>query len=162
MVKAVSNKIIAVCGSSSVDDRGAELAREVGRLIARKGCSLVCGGLSGVMEACCRGAREEGGMTIGILPGTSREDANPYVDVPIVTGLGHARNLIIVQTAHAVIALPGGPGTLSEIALALKVGTPVVALEDWDEISDIEHASTPAEAVNSAIQLASKNRGYKR
>jgi len=158
MVKKMPDKIIAVCGSSSVDDRGAELAREVGRLIARKGCSLVCGGLGGVMEACCRGAREEGGMTIGILPGTSREDANPYVDVPIVTGLGHARNLIIVQTAHAVIALPGGPGTLSEIALALKVGAPVVALDDWEEISDIEHASSPAEAVNAAIQLASKNR----
>ena len=159
--KISSTKIIAVCGSSDVDRSGSERAREVGRLLARKGCSLICGGLGGVMEASCRGAKEEGGMTIGILPGNRREDANPYVDVPIVTGMGHARNLIIVQSAHAVIALPGGPGTLSEIALALKAGTPVVALDAWDEINGIHHSSSPHEAVETVIKLADKNRGLR-
>ena len=152
-------KIIAVCGSSVVDGDGEKRAYEVGRSIAQAGCILVCGGLEGVMEASCRGAKEEGGLTIGILPGSRREDANPHVDIAVVTGIGQARNLVIVQTAHAVIALPGGAGTMSEIALALKTGTPVVALDAWDEISGIDHASSPAEAVNAAIKLAARDRG---
>ncbi len=152
------SKIIAVCGSSVVDGEGENRARQVGRLIARQGFALVCGGLGGVMEASCSGAKEEGGITIGILPGSHREDANPFVDVPIVTGIGHARNSIIVQTANAVIALPGGAGTMSEISLALKVGTPVVALDAWKEISGIKHASSPAEAVDIATKVVMENR----
>lgn len=151
-------KIIAVCGAGSTDTQGANRAFEVGRSIASHGCALVCGGLGGVMEASCKGAKEAGGLTIGILPGSDPRDANDYVDIPIVTGMGHARNVIIVQTADAVIALPGGAGTRSEIALAMKAGAPVVALDAWEEIREIEHASSPSEAVNLAVKL-SQDRG---
>ncbi len=147
-------KIIGVCGGGTVDLEGRERAGEVGRLIAMSGCSLVCGGLGGAMKASCEGAKKAGGLTIGILPGKSRNDANSFIDVPVVTGMGHARNVIIVQTANAVIALPGEAGTHSEIALALKVGTPVVALDAWHEIKEIEHASSAEEAVKLAVELA--------
>lgn len=149
--------IIGVCGSSEVDRKGAERAEKVGRLIAENGWALVCGGLGGVMEAACRGAKEAGGLTVGILPGTSRADANSYVDVPVLTGVGHARNLFIVYTARAVIALPGGAGTMSEVALSLKTATPVVGLDAWGNIRGVIGASSPEEAVEKAIKAAEKH-----
>ncbi len=108
-----------------------DIAQEVGREIAMRGYSLVCGGLGGVMEAACRGAKEAKGLTIGILPTSDRRDANPYVDIVIPTGLGHARNILVVHASDALIAIDGGAGTLSEIAIALKVGKPIVGIRTW-------------------------------
>jgi hypothetical protein len=121
---------------------------------------LICGGRGGVMQAACQGAKEAGGLTVGILPGVDRGGANPFVDVPVVTGLGEARNTIIVRTADAAIAIHGGYGTLSEIALARKMGRPVVGLSTWELRQDSQpvkaviQASTPVEAVELALTLA--------
>lgn len=151
---------LAVIGSASCDAETAALAEEVGREIARHGATLVCGGRGGVMEAACRGARSVGGTTVGILPGTDRAQANPYVDIPIVTGLGEARNVLVVRSADAVIAVSGGYGTLSEIALALKMGRPVVGIRTWElrhpsqAGPGLATATTPAEAVQRAVALA--------
>jgi uncharacterized protein (TIGR00725 family) len=123
---------------------------------------LVCGGRGGVMEAACRGAQEAGGVTVGILPGTDHSEANPYLDIPIVTGLGEARNAIVVRTADAVIAVSGGYGTLSEIGLAMKMGRPVIGLRTWElsqggcPVEAVVEAGTPAEAVDLALMLVSK------
>jgi uncharacterized protein (TIGR00725 family) len=152
--------IIAVVGAGRCSREIAQTAEDVGRELGRRGLTLVCGGLGGVMEAACRGAKETGGQTIGILPGFSRQDANPYVDIPIVTGLGQARNIIVVRSAQVVIAVDGEYGTLSEIAHALKLDIPVVGLDTWQlsrgghEVKDIVVAHTPAEAVEKAIALA--------
>ncbi|MDI3339017.1 MAG: TIGR00725 family protein [Sphaerobacter sp.] len=124
--------MIAVCGPHEATAEEMRLAEEVGERIARAGQVLVCGGRGGVMEAACRGARRAGGTTIGILPGTDRRAANAWVEHVICTGLGEARNAVIVASANAVIAVGGGFGTLSEIALALKLGKPVIALGSWD------------------------------
>ncbi len=124
--------IIAVIGGSSpTNPEHVRLAEEVGRELANRGVGLVCGGLSGIMEAACRGAKSAGGTTIGILPGRSSRDANSYVDIPIVTTMGFSRNVIVVHTGDAVIAVGGAFGTLSEIAHALGDGIPVVALNSW-------------------------------
>ena len=136
------------------------MAEQVGRQIARRGAVLVCGGRGGVMEAACRGAKAEGGTTVGILPGMDRQEANAYVDVPVVTGLGEARNAIVVRTADAVIAVSGGYGTLSEIGLALKMGRPVVGLGTWElgqqgqPVAGVVQADTPGQAVAQAFALA--------
>jgi uncharacterized protein (TIGR00725 family) len=122
---------ISVIGGSRCSRAEAELAEQVGIELATRGVTLVCGGLTGVMEAACRGARSAGGTTIGILPGERREDANPYVDIPIVTTLGEARNVVVVCSGQAVIAIAGEYGTLSEIAYALRNGLPVVGLNTW-------------------------------
>ncbi len=143
--------IIAVCGAGSCDDEVYRLAEEVGREIGKRGAALVCGGLGGVMEAAAKGASEAGALTIGILPGSDRADANPYIKVPIVTGLSHGRNLLIVRTADAVIALPGEYGTLSEIALALKLGKPVVGINTWDVAPDMIKAKDARDAVEKAL-----------
>ncbi len=151
---------IAVIGGAFCDTQTAILAEEVGREIARRGAILICGGLGGVMEAACRGAKSEGGLTVGILPGTDPSDANPYVDIPIVTGMGEARNVIVVRSAQAVVAIDGEYGTLSEIAFALKFGIPVVGLRTWElfrekkKVEEIIEAETPREAVEKAISLA--------
>lgn len=156
--------IIAVIGAGRCSREIAQTAEDVGRELGKRGVTLVCGGLGGVMEAVCRGAKETGGQTIGILPGFSRQDANPYVDIPIVTGLGEARNIIVVRTAQAVIAVNGEYGTLSEIAYALKLGIPVVGLDTWQlsrggrQVRDIVVAHKPAEAVEKAIALAASHR----
>lgn len=152
--------IVAVVGSAICDGEVAALARAVGQEIARRGATLVCGGRGGVMEAACQGAKAGGGTTVGILPGTDRREANLYVDLPIVTGLGEARNAIVVRTADAVVALSGGYGTLSEIGLALKMGRPVVGLGTWElrqggqPVEAVLQADTPAEAVELALALA--------
>jgi uncharacterized protein (TIGR00725 family) len=154
--------IIAVIGSGAgilaLPEALAD-AEAVGREIGRRGHTLVCGGRGGVMEAACRGAREAGGHTIGILPGPDKRDANAYVEFPIVTNMGSARNLIIVQTADAVIAIGhGGYGTLSEIAMAFVHDKPVVGLGTWRLSDDggledqrIVRAADPAAAVEAAI-----------
>lgn len=150
--------IIAVCGAGACDPQIAAWAEEVGRRIAAAGALLVCGGLGGVMEAACRGAVQAGGLTLGILPGVDRAAANPFVRIPVPTGMGHARNVLIVQTADVVIAISGEYGTLSEIALARKCGRRVVGLHTWSlghDPGDQPHvipASTPAEAVALALQ----------
>jgi len=152
--------IVAVIGAGRCSEKVAQIAESVGRELSRRGAILVCGGLGGVMEAACRGAKSEGGLTIGILPGFSRHEANPYVDIPVVTGLGEARNVIVVRTSQAVIAVDGEYGTLSEIAYALKLGIPVVGLSTWQlakegrQVSAIVEAATPTEAVDKALALA--------
>jgi uncharacterized protein (TIGR00725 family) len=123
---------IGVIGGGTCSSEIYEIAQEVGREIARSGFSLVCGGLGGVMEAACRGAREAGGITIGILPTANKRDANPYVDLVIPTGLGHARNVLVVHASDALVAVDGETGTLSEIAIALKVGKPIVGIKTWE------------------------------
>jgi len=154
--------IVAVIGAGRCSKGVAQVAESVGRELARRGATLVCGGLGGVMEAACRGAKSEGGLTIGILPGFSRHEANPYVDIRVVTGLGEARNVIVVRTAQAVIAVDGEYGTLSEIAYALKLGIPVVGLNTWQLakegrlVSAIVEAATPVEAVDKAVELAGR------
>ncbi len=127
---------IAVIGTGKYDEKTYALAEQVGREIAQRGATVVCGGLGGVMEAACKGAKSAGGHTIGILPGTDHRDANPFVDIPIVTGLGEARNVIVVRTGRAVIAIGGEYGTLSEIAYALKFGIPVIGLGTWQLARD--------------------------
>jgi uncharacterized protein (TIGR00725 family) len=143
---------VAVVGAGG-DDVAAQVltdAEAVGAELARRGAVLVCGGLGGVMEAACRGARSADGVTLGILPGTSREDSNAWVSVAVATGLGELRNGLIVRSADAVVAVGGGHGTLSEIALALKAGKRVVGLGSW-EIEGMLQAGDPAEAVAAAL-----------
>ncbi len=157
-----SKKFIAVIGGSQCSSQESRLAEEVGRELAKRGATLVCGGLGGVMEAACRGASSEGGVTIGILPGESRQAANPYVQFPIVTGIGYARNVAVVKSAQAVIAISGSYGTLSEISHALQSGIPVIALNTWSlskngqQDNSIIPAQSPAEAVDKALNLAIK------
>lgn len=139
-----------------------EAAEEVGRVLADGGCVVVCGGLGGVMEAACKGARSAGGLTLGILPGRDRRDANPHVQVAVPTGLGEARNALVVRSADVVVAVGGAYGTLSEIALALKGGTPVVGLDTWELArggepdGGIVRAKSAAEAARVALDLAQK------
>ncbi len=134
-----------------VDQAAYDTAYRVGKLIADSGAALVCGGLTGVMEAACKGAREAGGTTIGILPGLLIDDANPYVDIPIATGLGHGRNLIIIDTASALIAVSGKYGTLSEIGFALQSDKPVYGLGTWD-IEGVIVCVSAEEAVEKALK----------
>lgn len=152
---------VAVVGTGA--EAGAEsldAALRVGRALGRRGAVLVCGGLGGVMEAASRGAREEGGATVGILPGPDRGAANPHVQVALPTGLGEARNALVVRAADVLIAVGGGFGTLSEVALALKVGTPVVGIRTWElaragrPVQAIEPVEDPEEAVERALSLA--------
>ena len=153
-------KIIAVIGGGQPSAEEAKLAEEVGRELAKQGATLVCGGLGGVMEAACRGASSEGGVTIGILPGDSPKAANPYVQIPIVTGIGYARNISVVKSAQAVIAVGGSYGTLSEIAHARQGDIPVIGLNTWSlsrngqQDNSIITAQNPVEAVNKAPDLA--------
>jgi hypothetical protein len=136
------------------------VAEEVGRAVAAAGAVLVCGGLGGVMEAACRGARAGGGLTVGILPGRDRAEANRHVDIAIPTGMGEARNALVVRAADAVVAVDGEYGTLSEIALALQAGIPVVGLDTWElgrhgQVDDaVVRAEDPALAVELALELA--------
>jgi uncharacterized protein (TIGR00725 family) len=126
-------------------------AEEVGRLLAERGCTVVTGGLGEVMAAASRGAKEAGGTTIGILPGERREDANPWVDLVVVTGIGHARNLAVVGSGDAVIAVGGSWGTLAEIAFASRLGRKVVILEPGLSVEGVARAASPREAVDLAL-----------
>jgi uncharacterized protein (TIGR00725 family) len=157
---ANKKNFIAVIGGRQCSAEEARLAEEVGRELARKGATLVCGGLRGVMEAACKGAASEGGVTIGILPGETRRAANPYVQIPIVTGMGYARNVAVVKSSQAVIAIGGIYGTLSEIGHALQSDIPVIGLNTWSlsrnnqPDDSIIVAQSPAEAVDKALKLA--------
>ena len=155
-------KFIAVIGGSEPSAEEARMAEKVGRELAKRDAILVCGGLGGVMEAACRGAQSESGLTIGILPGESRQAANPYIQIPIVTGMSYARNVVVVKSAQAVIAIGGSYGTLSEISHALKNGIPVIGLNTWSlsrngqQDNSIILAQNPVEAVDKALNLATK------
>lgn len=131
-----------------------ELAHQVGAEIGAHGATLICGGRGGVMEAAARGAFERGAHTIGILPGYDHNAANPHIEFAIATGIGEARNAVVIGSADAVVALAGEGGTLSEIGFALKIGRPLVALRAWPQIEGIEHADDPEAAVGEAIRMA--------
>lgn len=155
--------IISVIGSSTAKPEHAALAGEVGGELARRGITLACGGMTGVMEAACRGAKAEGGTTIGILPGRRGSPFNSFVDIPIFTTLGYARNIIVVHSGEACIAIGGAFGTLSEIAYALDAKIPVIGLSSWpltikgdgDPIVDgVIPASSPVDAVEKAVAAA--------
>lgn len=146
--------LVAVIGAGDAAAEVRRLAYQVGREIARHGAVLVCGGLGGVMEAAAQGAREKGGHTIGILPTYNRRSANGFIEFPVATGLGEARNAVVVGSADAVVALAGEGGTLAEIGFALKLKRPCVALGAWAEIGGLHRAATPAAAVLLALKLA--------
>jgi hypothetical protein len=158
--------IIAVIGDSSCPPEETKLAETVGELLAQRGATIICGGLGGVMEAVCRGARSKGGLSIGVLPSEDSSMANPWVDIPIATGVGYARNMAVVKSAQAVIAIGGNYGTLSEIAYALKSGIPVIGLNTWalsrngQEDSSIIKVHDAEEAVDKAIALAKRHKAY--
>lgn len=151
-------RLMSVIGAGQCDERTAEMAERVGFELARRGWGVVCGGLGGVMEAVCRGARRAGGLTVGILPGDDPRAANPYVDIVIPTGMGEMRNALVVRAGEAAIAVAGEYGTLSEIALALKMGKPVVGLHTWSLLKNgmldagIIPAQSPLEAVEKALR----------
>ncbi|MDR3568752.1 MAG: TIGR00725 family protein [Syntrophobacteraceae bacterium] len=155
---AIGSPIIGVIGRGIRQPELTAVAEEVGREIARKGAVLVCGGLGGVMTEAARGAKEIGGITLGILPGPTTGDANEFIDFPIATNMGAARNSIIVHTADVLIAIGGGYGTLSEIALALKLGKGVVALQPTYQIAGVILAHTPVGAVDEALTLVELGR----
>jgi uncharacterized protein (TIGR00725 family) len=147
---------IAVVGPGAASEDELAVAEEAGAAVASAGCGLVCGGLGGVMEAACRGARSRGGLTLGLLPGLDRDAANGWVVVAVPTGLGEARNAVVVREADAVVAIGGGWGTLSEIALALKTGVPVVGVGTWEVARDGEPVPgiVPAADAREAVELA--------
>ncbi|MBI2867001.1 MAG: TIGR00725 family protein [Chloroflexi bacterium] len=155
--------IISVIGGSTVTPDVGDHAEAVGRELAKRGAVVVCGGLTGVMERVCKGAREAGGLTIGILPGDDRKAANPHVAIAIPTGMGVARNAIVVKAGQAVIAIDGSYGTLSEIGIALAEGIPVVGLDTWGLMQNGQPhngfiaASDPVDAVEKAVKLAKDN-----
>ena len=142
---------VSVVGSGTASGELYEMAREIGRLVAERGGTLICGGRSGVMEAAARGATEAGGTAIGILPDEDRTRANEYLSYSIATGMGHARNLAVVCSGDVVIAVGGEYGTLSELGLARKVGRPVVALRSWELGEHVSVASSPEKAVEAAF-----------
>ena len=146
--------IIGVIGQgSNCSKKLLSLAEEVGKEIAKKDGIVICGGLKGVMEAVCRGAKLENGMAIGVIPGTQKSDANEFIDIPIVTGLGEARNSIIIRTADVVIAVGGKYGTLSEISFSLAFNKPVIGLNTWENIEGIIYQDNPVGAVEKAFSL---------
>jgi uncharacterized protein (TIGR00725 family) len=146
--------MIAVIGARSCNEQVYELAFQAGQELARRGYTIICGGLGGVMEAACKGARSAGGRTVGILPGDNPAAANPFVDIAIATGLGPGRNLIIIHSAQAVLAINGSYGTLSELAFALQLNKPVVGLGTWDISEKIITATSPRQAVELISQLS--------
>lgn len=154
--------LIAVVGGNEASPENLRLAEEVGQELARRGVVLLCGGFGGVMEAACKGAKLEGGTTVGILPGSDASNVNPYVDIPICTGMSYARNVIIVKSAGAVIAVDGAYGTLSEIAHALGEDIPVIGLNTWtlaregQEDGGIVRAKNAVDAVERALEAAAK------
>jgi len=144
---------IGIIGAGLCDPAISALAEEVGRRVAEHKAVLYCGGLGGVMEAAAKGAAEAGGVTVGILPGVKATDANQYIQIPVVTGMGHARNVILVRSCDVLIAISGSHGTLSEIALALKMWKPVVGLHTWKRLLEVHYVKSAKEAVEKAFAL---------
>jgi uncharacterized protein (TIGR00725 family) len=145
-------KIIAVIGGRRIEKALLAEAEEVGRLIAKRGAILVCGGLGGVMEAASKGAQSEGGLTVGILPQDNPDRVNQYIDIPITTGLGIGRNVVIARTADALIAVGGEYGTLSEIAFALQLKKPVIGIKTWD-IKGVISSDNALDAMNKVSEI---------
>ena len=143
--------VIGVIGSGECSENVRQTAYEIGKGIAEAGHAIICGGLGGVMEGVCQGAFDAGGLTIGVLPGADPEDANPWVELPIATDLGRARNVIIVLSSSVLIAVEGGPGTLSEVAYALQYGVPVISVNSFDVSPDIQQASGVQDALAKAF-----------
>ena len=148
---------IGVIGAGVCSGITYNMARDVGFEIGKKGWTLVCGGLGGVMEGAAKGCSEAGGITIGILPGLDRNSANPYIQVPIPTGLGDGRNLLVVRASEMLVAISGGHGTLSEIALALKAEKPVIGLETWRNINGITYAADYHDAMQNIEEILKTN-----
>jgi uncharacterized protein (TIGR00725 family) len=153
--------LVAVIGAASCSRAEAATAEIVGRVLAEGGATVICGGRGGVMEAACRGARAAGGLTVGILPGTDPSAANPYVDLPIATGLGEVRNVVVASAARAVVAIGGKYGTLSEIGFALKQGRPIIGINTWKlelpgdgPSSPVIYVDDPVEAARRALAFA--------
>ncbi len=144
---------IGIIGAGTCPDATYQLARNLGLEIGKKGWLLICGGLGGVMEGAARGCSEAGGLTVGLLPGLTKQSANPFIRIPIPTGLGEGRNLLVVRASDLLVSIAGGYGTLSEIALALKINKPVIGLETWKEISGIHYVTDYQEAIRLIIQL---------
>jgi uncharacterized protein (TIGR00725 family) len=147
------NHYIGVIGAAACPDPIFELARNLGFEIGKRGWTLVCGGLKGVMEGAARGCAEAGGVTVGILPGLDRRSANPHIAIALPTGLGDGRNLLVVRSSDLLVAVSGGYGTLSEIALALKAEKPVIGLETWKDIPGVHYAGDHLEAVQLITRL---------
>ena len=145
-------KIIAVIGGSQADEQNLKIAEQVGSLIAEKGAILITGGMGGIMNAASRGAKKSNGLVIGILPTIDRENANHYVDIPIVTGMNEARNIIIARTCDCAIAINGKYGTLSEIAYCLMYNVPVIGINTWEISAPINRAKDAEEAINIAFE----------
>ena len=146
-------KTIAIIGARACDDRISQIAEQIGSLLAKNGYMIICGGLGGVMEGAAKGAKDNAGMTVGIIPGENREEANPYIDFPIATGFGEARNLVVIRSSDVIIALPGKYGTLSELSFCMKLGKPVISLGTWDISEKIIKAKDPKEAVKLALEM---------
>lgn len=146
-METYSQPVIGVIGGSSCSSGVYRTALRVGELIASRGAVLICGGMGGVMEAACKGAAQAGGLTVGILPSENPEAANPYVRIPVATGLGIGRNIIIVRSARALIAIDGRYGTLSEISFALQLNKPVIAINPWIEVPGMEIVKSPEQAI---------------
>ncbi len=147
--------VIAVVGAGKCSKKLRDMAAEVGRYVAENGGVLICGGMGGVMEGAARGAKEAGGTTIGVLPTESKDDANEFIDYVIATGIGDARNLIVVRSADAVVALPGKYGTLTEMAFALLAEIPVVSVSAWKLGEEVEQFEDPVKAAAAAMKMAS-------
>lgn len=164
MTRMVDRLHVAVIGAGHADDEDCDRAARVGRALAEAGAVVVCGGLGGVMAAACRGARDGGGTSVGILPGADRDDANEYVDMALATGLGEGRNLLVVRNADAVVAVGGEFGTLSEMALALQAGIPVIGLDTWElskagrPTRGVLQAQSPEDAADLAMREAARRR----
>jgi len=141
------NYHVGVVGSGTSTQELYSLARQIGHEIGKRGWTLICGGLGGIMEGASRGCFEAGGMTVGLLPGLRKEQANPYIRLPIPTGLGEGRNLLVVRAADILVAISGGHGTLSEIALALKTGKKVVGIRSFENIEGVIRAATPEDVL---------------
>jgi uncharacterized protein (TIGR00725 family) len=146
--------VIAVVGAGKCSKKLRDMAAEIGKYVAEQGGIIVCGGMGGVMEGAARGAKEAGGTTIGILPTTDKDDANEFIDYVIPTGFGEARNIIVVRTADAVIALPGKYGTLSEMAFTLKAKIPLISVSAWKLGDEIHQFDDPIDAAKVALELA--------
>jgi len=148
---------ISVIGGSKIDSKVEQLAHKIGEIVANVGAILVCGGLYGSMEAACRGAKKAGGLTIGLLPGINKEDANPYVDIALPTTIGYARNAMVAASADIIVALPGSHGTSSEISYALVYKRPIIDLGNWNrdgmiKVSDVKEAEEKIKALISELK----------